>query len=56
MWEYGSVWVNMMANPDAWCGPSQLRESSPDYDPQTPTPTHSDSPSHSTGEEPPCVS
>jgi four helix bundle protein len=48
--------VNMMANPDAWCGPSQLRESSPDYDPQTPTPTHSDSPSHSTDEEPPCAS
>ena len=42
--------VNMMANPDTWCGPSQLREPSPDYDPQTPTPPHS------TDEEPPCAS
>jgi four helix bundle protein len=34
--------VNMMANPDAWCGPSKLREPSPDYNPHIPTPPHSD--------------
>ncbi len=42
--------VNMMANPNAWCGPSRLREPSPDYTPQTPTPTHSKD------EDPPCAS
>lgn len=34
--------VKMMANPDAWCGPSQLREPSPTYYPPTPLPTYSD--------------
>jgi four helix bundle protein len=34
--------VKMMANPDTWCGPSQLREPSPTYYPHTPTPTYSD--------------
>ena len=34
--------VKMMANPDAWCGPSQLREPSPTYYPHTPTLTYSD--------------
>jgi len=34
--------VKMMANPDAWCGPSQLREPSPTYDAYTPIPTCSD--------------
>jgi four helix bundle protein len=50
--------VNMMANPDAWCGPSQLRESAPDYDPHTPTPlpSHTHPLPHSTDEEPLCAS
>jgi len=48
--------VNMMANPDAWCGPSQLREPTPDYVPHTPTSTHSGSFSHSADEEPQCAS
>jgi four helix bundle protein len=50
--------VNMMANPDAWCGPSQLREPSPDYALHTPTLPHSDTPTplHSTHEEPLCAS
>jgi len=42
--------VNMMANPDAWCGPSQLREHSPDYAPHTPTLPHP------TCEDPQCAS
>jgi hypothetical protein len=40
--------VKMMANPDAWCGPAQLREPTTTYDPHTPTPTPSDA---DTGEE-----
>ena len=44
--------VNMMANPDAWCGPSQLREPSPDYDFDSHTPT----PPHAPDEESPCAS
>lgn len=47
--------VNMMANPNAWCGPSQLREPSPTYTTHTPTPTHSDIPT-SPDEDPPCAS
>lgn len=46
--------VKMMANADAWCGPSQLRESTATYDTHTPTPTHSSTPPPSdadTGEE-----
>ena len=34
--------VKMMANPKAWCGPSQLREPSAPYDPHTPIPPYSD--------------
>ncbi len=34
--------VKMMANPDAWCGPSQLREPPAPYDAHTPTLAHSD--------------
>ena len=34
--------VKMMANPKAWCGPSQLRELPAPYFPHTPTPPHSD--------------
>ena len=32
--------VKMMANPNAWCGPSKLREPSPTYYPHTPTPPY----------------
>ncbi len=50
--------VKMMANPSPWCGPSQLRESSPDYDPHTPTRpnSHTRFLPHSAIEEPPCAS
>jgi four helix bundle protein len=49
--------VNMMANPDTWCGPSQLREPSPDYDPHSHTPIlPSPTLPHSPDEEPPCAS
>ena len=34
--------VKMMANPNAWCGPSKLRESAASYYPHTPIPTYSD--------------
>ena len=34
--------VKMMANPDAWCGPSKLREPSTPYLPHTSTPPYSD--------------
>jgi hypothetical protein len=30
--------VKMMANPNAWCGPSQLCEPTATYDPHTPHP------------------
>ncbi|MGC9334390.1 MAG: four helix bundle protein [Anaerolineae bacterium] len=30
--------VKMMSNPDAWCGPSQLREPTAPYSSQAPTP------------------
>jgi four helix bundle protein len=46
--------VKMMANPDAWCGPAQLREPTATYDPHTPTPPYPFTPSPSdtdTGEE-----
>ena len=33
--------VKMMAKPDAWCGPSQLRELPAPYDAHTPIPPHS---------------
>jgi len=33
--------VKMMANPNAWCGPSQLREPTATYVPGTPLPPHS---------------
>ena len=33
--------VKMMANRDAWCGPSQLRALTVPYDPHTPIPPHS---------------
>ena len=34
--------VKMMANSNAWCGPSKLREPTVPYDPHTPTPPYSD--------------
>ena len=34
--------VKMMANPDAWCGPSRLRELPAPYDAHIPIPTYSD--------------
>jgi four helix bundle protein len=50
--------VNMMANPDAWCGPSRLRDPSPAYNSHTHTLPHADSPTlpHSTDEERQCAS
>lgn len=42
--------VKMMANPDAWCGPSQSRETTLTYDTPTPTLTYSDT-DKDTGEE-----
>ena len=52
--------VKMMADPNAWCGPSQLREASPNYDPQTPTPpytqTPTPSPPHTQHDDPSCAS
>jgi len=49
--------VKMMANPDAWCGPSQLREPFSTYAPHTPTPPDSPTPPipHPTDEESPCA-
>ena len=35
------VRIPMIANPNTWCGPSQLREAPVPYDPHTHTPTHS---------------
>ena len=34
--------VKMMANPNTWCGPAKLRESTTPYDAHTPIPPHSD--------------
>ena len=39
--------VKMMANPDAWCGPSKLREPSAPYFPHTPIPSHTPTPPYS---------
>jgi four helix bundle protein len=39
--------VNMMTNPNAWCGPSQLREPPAPYFPHTPTPSHTPTPPYS---------
>ncbi len=39
--------VKMMASPNAWCGPSQLRESPVPYDSHTPTPPHPHTPTPS---------
>ena len=44
------------ASPGAWCGPSQLRESCPNYTSHTPTPTYFDSLPHPTDGEFQCTS
>lgn len=52
--------VNMMANPNTWCGPSQLRKptpihNSPTHSSQTSTPPHP-TPPHQNDKEPSCAS